>query len=494
MGLIFKDSDNKPLDPKAARTRAIFLSLPFAIVGMLALIFLLHDEIGSGFRMEKQMAMGLLSAAIVCGGLIALIFGIHAKKQALIISAAKTDDEKPWLKRKDWADGRITSSSRKAVLLLWIFVAFWCGISGAISLLVVPPQLNQGNHVALIALILPVIGLAMIFFTLYTTLAWRKFGRSIFAMATVPAAPGGTLEGEIQVKRKLQPQHGLHLRLSCVRRTTTGASNNRRTSERILWQDEKWLRADLPQTDLNATGVPVYFRLPDNLPESTAMPGDGIHWKLEASATLRGPDFHAAFEVPVFKLANPPEISDDPTAHRQLSLDEIRKQIHSRIQTADLPDGGKEFIFPAARNPGFATGATVIWLIWTAVIILLICKHAPPLLPLVAGAIDLLMAAFVFDLWFHRSRVTIGAGEVKIETAWLAFKKQSSLKISDAANFTADVGATAGHSAYFDLKVCARDGKDLTLAKNLNNKPEADWLVRQLTSAAKSFSATNPDA
>jgi hypothetical protein len=83
---------------------------------------------------------------------------------------------------------------------------------------------------------------------------------------------------------------------------------------------------------------------------------------------------------------------------------------------------------------------------------------------------------------------------VKIETAWLAFKKQSSLKISDAANFTADVGATAGHSAYFDLKVCARDGKDLTLAKNLNNKPEADWLVRQLTSAAKSFSATNPDA
>jgi hypothetical protein len=493
MGLIFKDSDNKPVDPKAARMRAIFLSLPFAIVGMLALIFLLHDEIGSGFRMQKKFAMGLLSAAIVCGGLIALIFGIHAKKQALRISAAKTDDEKPWLKRKDWADGRITSSSRKAVLLLWIFVVFWCGISGVISIFV-PPQLNQGNHAALIALIFPVIGLAMIFFALNTTLAWRKFGRSIFEMAAVPTALGGTLEGEIRVKTKLQPQHGLHLRLSCVRRTTTGASNNRRTSERILWQDEKWLRADLPQTELNATGIPVYFKLPDNLPESTASLGDGIHWKLEASATLRGPDFHAAFEVPVFKLPEPPEISGDPTAHCQLSLDEIRKQIHSKIQIVDLPDGGKEFIFPAARNPGFATGATVIWLIWTAVIILLICKHAPPRLPLIAGAIDLLMAAFVFDLWFHRSRVTIGTGEMKIETAWLAFKKQNSLKISDVVNFAADVGATAGHSAYFDLKVRARDGKEFTLAKNLNNKPEADWLVRQLTSTARSFSATNSNA
>ena len=175
-------------------------------------------------------------------------------------------------------------------------------------------------------------------------------------MAAVPAASGGTLEGEIQVKSKLQPQHGLHLRLSCVRRTTTGTGNNRSTTEKILWQDEKWLRADLPQTDLNATGIPIFFRLPDNLPESTSSSGDGIHWKLEASATLRGPNFHAAFEVPVFKLPEPPEISDDPTLQYQMSLDEVRKQIHSKIQIADLPDGGKEFIFPAARNPGFAIG------------------------------------------------------------------------------------------------------------------------------------------
>jgi hypothetical protein len=177
----------------------------------------------------------------------------------------------------------------------------------------------------------------------------------------------------------LQPQHGLHLRLSCVRRTTTGASgNNRSTTEKILWQDEKWLRADLPQTDLNATGIPVYFKLPDNLPESTTRAGDGIHWKLEASAKLRGPNFDAAFEVPVFKLPEPPEISDDPTAQYQMSLDEVRKQIHSKIQVNDLPDGGKEFIFPAARNPGFASGATVFWLIWTGVIVAFdFWNHAP---------------------------------------------------------------------------------------------------------------------
>ena len=98
--------------------------------------------------------------------------------------------------------------------------------------------------------------------------------------------------------------------------------------------------------DLNATGIPVYFKLPDDQPESTAGKGDGIHWRLEAPAKVRGPNFHAAFEVPVFKLPEPPDLSDDPTVQYQMSLDEIRQQIHSHIQVNDFPDGGREFVFP----------------------------------------------------------------------------------------------------------------------------------------------------
>jgi len=485
MGLIFKDSDSKPVDPKVAARRAKLLSLPFAIVGILALIFLLHDELGSGFQMKRQMAMGLLSAAAVCGGIIALILGISAKHQAQKIGATKADDdEKPWLKRKDWADGRITSSLRKAAAILWIFVAFWCAASAAISLAVVPQQLHQGNRAALLTLIFPVIGLAMIFFALNTTRAWRKFGRSIFEMAAIPGALGGTLEGEIQVKTRLRPEHGLHLRLSCFRRTTTGSGKDRSTVERILWQDEKWLRADLPQTDSNATGIPVYFRLPDDQPESTLGNGDGIHWKLEASAKVPGPNFHAIFEVPVFKLPETPAPGDDPTASFQMSLDEIRQQIHSLVRVSDLPDGGREFNFPAGRNPGFAAGATVFWLIWTGVIAIMVWKNAPVIFPLVFGVMDLLMTLFTFDLWFRRSRVVVTPAQVQIETAWLAIKKQRRLPVSNVAGFAAEVGATVGHSAYYDLKIRTRDRREITVAKNLNSKPETDWLIREMTRAA----------
>jgi len=120
----------------------------------------------------------------------------------------------------------------------------------------------------------------------------------------------------------------------------------------------------------------------------------------------------------------------------------------------------------------------------------LICIQAPPLLPLVAGAGDLLMMIFLVNLWFHRSRVAIAAGQVKIELAWFQFKKQRVIKSADVVNFATEIGANVGHSAYYDLKVRTRDGQEFPLAKHLGNRPEAEWLVRQMSAALKNFPAT----
>src|SRR5579862_5059372 len=105
MGFIFKDA-NASVDPKVARLWSFLFSCIIGIIGLigvLALVLLAHDEIVSGFQMPRQKAMGLLSSAIVCGGLILLFIGIKQKKDAIRIAAEKSeDDEKPWLKRKDW--------------------------------------------------------------------------------------------------------------------------------------------------------------------------------------------------------------------------------------------------------------------------------------------------------------------------------------------------------------------------------------------------------
>jgi hypothetical protein len=494
MGLIFRDEP--AIDPKTARIWAFLFSCAitvFAIIGILAIVLLLHDEIGSGFRMPRQRAMGLLSAAVVCCGLIFLLFGIRAKKQAIEQGLRKVDEDKPWLKRKDWADGRIMTASKPGSLLLWIIVIFWCAASFAISLVVVPGQLTRGNQAALIALVFPVIGLVLIFFAFRTTLAWRRFGKSIFEMKSIPAPAGCALQGEIRFPGTAQPEHGWHLALSCIRRTVSGPINNLRTTEKILWTDEKWLRPDLPKKSPDTISLPVFFQLPADKPESAVDGGNGAIWRLEAWGRFPGPDYRAKFEVPVFKLDEPRTASTDPTEPFQVSLDEIRKQIRSKIQISDLADR-KEFIFPAGRNPGFAAGATVIWLIWTAIVVVMVCLRAPLPVPLIFGAMDLLMLYFVLDLWLRRSQVAISGETIKIETGWSGFKRNDTLKTSEAANFFADIGTPVGHLTYYDLKLRARDGKELLLAKNLGHKPEADWLARQMTAAARNVPVTNSNA
>lgn len=490
MGLIFKEESAATVHPKTARKRAIILSVPFALIGVFALVLFLHDGLLGG--LDRHKAFTLLGAIAASIGFVALIFGVSMKKEAMG-AAKKQEDAKPWLRRQDWAAGQIVSTLRKPAMLLWIFVLFWCMGSAAISIVVVPWQLHIGNRAALIALIFPVIGLALIVFAWRTARAWRRFSRSIFDTRHVPAPLGGTLLGEIRVSGSSRPAHGWRLALSCVKRTTTGPINNLRTTEKTLWRDEKWLRADLPQKKPGETAIPVCFQLPADKPESTPQIGDGTHWKLEAWGRLPGPDFEAAFEVPVFKMPETAEVTEDPTLPYQVSLDEIRKQIHSKIRVLDLPDG-KEFIFPHGRNPGFAAGALTVCVIWTVIIALLVLKHAPLPLPLVFGAMDALMLYFIGDLWFRRSHVRISGENIRIETGWLSFKQNTSIKKSDAVNFSAESGAMVGHSAYYDLKLKTRDGKEWVLARNLGHKPEADWLARQMTVAAKAVSATNKNA
>src|SRR6516225_11781871 len=118
MGWIFKDEPATPPDPKTERTRVFFLALPFALLGLAALVMFVHDLFGG---IPKQRAITILSFVAACIGFVALIFGINAKKLALRTSGLKASApetvEKPWLRRKDWTTGRITSGARKSVVV-----------------------------------------------------------------------------------------------------------------------------------------------------------------------------------------------------------------------------------------------------------------------------------------------------------------------------------------------------------------------------------------
>jgi hypothetical protein len=299
MSFIFKDSGNKPLDPAVARKRAILFSLPFAAMGLLALILLLHDGLLGGLDRKKMFQ--LLGAVAASIGFIALIFGIAAKKSssAANLKLSNQISEKPWLKRADWAAGKIKSTGiphAKSYLTMGIALV---ALGGLITILVVPKALRDGNDSALVAVIFPIIGIIFLISVVKKILAHNRFGDCIFEMAQTPAPIGGALEGTIQTSLPLKFENELRLNLFCVRKTTSGAGQNLRTDEKILWRDGKIFKSNSP--GLEAGKIPVQFDLPPGQPQCSERGREAVCWRLEMK--IPGANFHATFDVPVFKIA-----------------------------------------------------------------------------------------------------------------------------------------------------------------------------------------------
>jgi hypothetical protein len=430
--------------------------------------------------------------------------------------AAAPREPQPWLKRDDWAAGRIKSTAAVPVTIMIVFaLAFGC-FGGAMAFFVLPQELQKGNYPALFILLFPAVGLGFLIALVRRLQARRKFGDCCFELAQIPAPLGGTLEGQIFVGTRLRPEHGLHLKLSCVRRIV-GRGSDDHTSESILWQDEKVFRpeADLPEPEPGRTGIPVFFKLPADQPECFAHGNEAIIWRLEAKAKMSAPNFSAMFEVPVFRVAGAVVAETeadaaDPTAALQESVEQLRREEGSKIVITDGPNG-REFYFPAARNPGAAAFITAFGLVWSGFLWLMIVKKAPLLFPIVFGLFDVFIVFGVITAWFKSSRVTIDSTGVRAVNRWLPFGRTRRFDAADIAEIITQPGMQSGSKVYWAIKLVTRAVDDslavrkanfqqtgqlsalklqisegrrgTTIAGDVASKPEADWLAREMTKA-----------
>jgi hypothetical protein len=375
-----------------------------------------------------------------------------------------------------------------------------CAIGCTVSFFVLRDELPKHNYTFLFVLIFPLAGFGFLIAAVHALLTRRRFGDCFFNLAQVPAPLGGSLDGIIKTNRLLRIEQGLHLKLSCIRRTVVHNGDKGGVDEAVLWQDEKVFRHDagLPATGEGGTGIPVHFALPANLPESSLRGDDTIHWKLEAKAKMSGPDFTALFEVPVFHIdgivaADQPD--SDPTAALQMSAEEIRCDEHSKIQVADGWNG-REFYFPAARNPGRALVITAILPVWGLFIWILIAKEAPIIFPILFGVIGFFLLCACMTLWTKSSRVTVNSSEVIWKNRWLIFGRTRRMAADEILRFDL-TGLPTGQTIYYDIKLVTRGNQDgfaaafnrggITIAGGIPSKPEAEWLVQEMNKALGRF-------
>ena len=195
---------------------AILFGLGFLIVGLLLLSGIIRADGGpnSNSDFAVQLCMGLLFTGIGAGAIISS--AVTKRRHYKLLIQKKRYPKEPWLWRDDWETRSIRNSLMEEIASIWFFAVFW-------NLIALPmtPHLKEateeGQYVALIGFIFPIVGVGFVIWALYKTLQWKRSGQSIFLLETLPAVPGANLRGTVSLGTTLNPPDGFLQKLSCIR-------------------------------------------------------------------------------------------------------------------------------------------------------------------------------------------------------------------------------------------------------------------------------------
>ncbi len=220
--------------------------------------------------------MTVFAAVFGSVGFGLLTFATLAYRKARGDSAvAALHPNEPWLCKQEWADGKINSSAKSFTIVLLVVALFWNAASLP-AWFVFPHNVldKEGNRLALLLLAFPAIGSILILCAVVSALRLRKYGKSVFEMASVPGVIGGQLAGVVRVSKKVEPEEGFRLTLNCIQRVTTSSGDSSSTSENVLWQDEDLIARELPQSDPQQSAIPVLFRNSLRIPADRRKAGE----------------------------------------------------------------------------------------------------------------------------------------------------------------------------------------------------------------------------
>ena len=341
-------------------------------------------------------------------GLGGYIGAFHYRKKARATAALRaTHPDEPWLQNPHWASGTIPANSKAGALAMWIFAIIWNAISLPVGF-IVPQEFADGNKLALIGLLFPLVGVGLLMAAIVATLRWRKYGKMQLVLNPLPGVIGGTVRGAIQVPTVVQVEKHVELTLSCGKMVTTGSGKNRSTSRHVQWQGDRLVSpSELVRT--HQTLIPVEFTVPASC--SPTDPDAKIDWKLDVRAQTPGLDLAAQFELPVFQTAaSDMSITEEAVAREELAqmpantppllpkvTIEQHGSTHLDIQVPPL------FV----RSPSMIPGTLIFMIFWAAAIWATIAFGAPLIITIILGAIALGLIWGILCWSFGSSQTTV---------------------------------------------------------------------------------------
>lgn len=430
--------------------------------------------------------MGVFAGAfglVGYGLMFVAVYGSRLVKETDRLEEARP--EEPWMWDADWTDGRITAGSRGAMIGALVFTILWNLVSAPLIFLV-PREVADGNLIALVGAIFPLIGLGLAWWAVYATLQWRKFGNSELEMYANPGVLGGLLQGRIHTNIRKRPDAPFHLALSCIRKETRGSGDDRRTTERTLWQDTARVPAGALLSGPRGVSVPVRFAIPyDAGPQTDTKASDPVEWRLEVAAALPGIDYGTHFSVPVFRTPDSdPELEVETTAPPLSAAAEPPAELSALgIIRRPTPAGGVQYVFRRARAKGPAIALTGFTVVWCGFIALMLTLDAPILFPIVFGLFALLMLAGLLEMWLKQTRIEVAAGRLAFNGRYLGPGRTRFFDAGEVAAVKVGQGMQSGSKLFYQVVLHTRGDKQQVLASQIRDKHLAQRIADDLQEA-----------
>lgn len=480
----------------------VFLTLfglPFLAAG-LAFIYKLLAE--SGNHTPFQTVAGILFGSVfafIGGG---LIYGSVSGYGMLKQQAAREEASpvSPWLWRTDWASRRAESQNKKSAVFLWV-VAVLCNL---ITLPFLPGMVQEfvrnRNPIIFVLLSFNLLGAILMVMAARASIRRQRFGDTYFEFDMLPFSIGEHVRGKIHLQLDTRAEHGIDLRLTCVRKVVTSSGKDSTTNQIILWQADQNVPAGALAPGPIGRAIPVDFSIPADVAiTSHDNPRDQILWLLHAQADVPGVDYKDDFEIPVFRGAASAETTGDSASTafstastvgfattRSDDSGEVAQPSHTKV-VVGMGSGGTEFYFPALRNPGRALMLLLFTVIWSGVVYFLYQKHAPIFFFIAFGLSDLLIIAGFLHVTFGSARIAVRSGEIFSRTGLFGLGRTRRIQVSDVASIVPVVSAQQGTSSGSQLhaiRLRLKNGRKITLADEIDSRQEARWVVSQIETIA----------
>jgi hypothetical protein len=402
----------------------------------------------------------------------------------------------PWMRRKDWACGRIRSVGVAQIVLLWIMAGLWNGFM--LTLMIVFWDDPEKKDMLKVLSFFCLIGLCLLVWAVRRTWAWLRFGGSVLELASTPGVIGGTLEGQIQTGVQIVPTKPMQLVLSCIRETRVerGTRSNRENdiTRDTLWETDRSVSVGRLTQGPRGLAIPVRIAIPYGLPSSDDSDMDNrIRWQLVVFCDLPGIDFRADFQVPVFVTA------DSKSDWTEQKVDEMVQQEREAEPSSEPPragswvspvmvrptqTGGMEYVFRLDASFKMALGLTLAAVLICAgsVGLYLWLGELGPfaVLPGILGLLFLLASVVI---WTFKSRVLIEGDSVTVRKSVLGIPRIWRIPFSQVSGVRVrheQVEGVKEKDRDWEIEIDRKGEAPVKLGASIRERPEAVRLAEEM--------------